>query len=882
MDTATHQFEIHKKVLDNGLTVLVRPTYATPEVIVQMWYNVGAKHEGIRERGMAHLIEHMIFKGTDKLSESDINLITHKLAGSANAFTSHDYTSYVFKFPRAVWYEALPLFAECMHHTTFNSQMLASELHTVIQEMKMYKDDYQETLVERMLAVIFSEHPYHYPIIGYKQDLWNLSRDDLYAFYQKHYHAANAMLMIVGDVEISDAFAKAKEYLGVLSAQKARHDRSFFFNEDIAQTTVTLRREVENPWCFYSYIVPGLQKQKNHLFDMLALLIANGRSSRLHEKLINETKLAVYVSCFVYELFEKGLFFICVQPKDRAAIGEIEKIIVSELARIASDSIEDWELQGVKKMARMDYLTLLESIEKQADVIGSAYLAIGDERYIDNYLKNVTATTTCDLKETVARYFKPSLQHHGYLLPADEQEKKELLRIQHDADQLDQEILKKYRRTIPIEPGNWVHRIAEKSFEQFVYPRMQSVVLENGLEVLYSHNPNIPQISMVLGLKADYLYEPDDMSGVSLMIGRLLLEGTRAHSARELNKLLESEGIELNSSSGIITIKCLQENAEKALIILNEIVTQSTFGQEAIDKIRQKSLVELKEFWDTPAIFINQLAKELIYQDHPYGKNILGNRESIAKLGRDVVFDFAQTYLSPQQATLVVFGDLTRFPDFPSILEKHLGRWKGKSVPDLKLPSIQYSAPKTVNYEINRDQVVLGFVAPSLSRVDKNFEKLNLLDVVVTGGATGSMSSRLFALREQTGLFYTISGSLTYGAAQGEGMMFIKTIVSTDAVQDAEKMVKKVIENVGEKGVNGLELRMAANALLNSSISMFESSMKSAYTFLYLKKCGLEPDLFDKRGELLSIIKLDEVNDIACKFCKQNNLSVIRVGRRCW
>ena len=135
------QKNLHQQVLENGLHVIVAPKKDSPTVAVQLWYNVGSKHEKDGEKGLAHLLEHMIFKGTSTLTESDINLIASKLSGYCNAFTSYDYTGYVFDIPVANWEKILPIMADCMYNCTCKEELLNSELKAVIQELKMYKDD---------------------------------------------------------------------------------------------------------------------------------------------------------------------------------------------------------------------------------------------------------------------------------------------------------------------------------------------------------------------------------------------------------------------------------------------------------------------------------------------------------------------------------------------------------------------------------------------------------------------------------------------------------------------------------------------------------------------------------------------------------------------
>ena len=230
----TKQKNVFTYTLKNGLNVLIRPSHHVPKVSVQLWYNVGSKDEKSGEKGLAHLIEHMIFKGTEKLSESDINMITHKLSGSCNAFTSYDYTGYLFNFPSHHWHEALPIMSDCMKNCTFKEELLNSELKAVIQELKMYKDSFSSCLVEELVTQAFPGHPYQSPIIGYKHDLFNVTREDLLRFYQKHYIPNNATLIIVGDVDPSEAIKEVEKNFSKIESNFDYKKDKFYIKKDLA------------------------------------------------------------------------------------------------------------------------------------------------------------------------------------------------------------------------------------------------------------------------------------------------------------------------------------------------------------------------------------------------------------------------------------------------------------------------------------------------------------------------------------------------------------------------------------------------------------------------------------------------------------------------
>ncbi len=882
MMTETSKQGVYTKTLDNGLTILVRPTHNVPEVELALWYDVGSKDEKDGERGMAHLIEHMIFKGTKQLSESDINMITHKLSGYTNAFTSYDFTTFVFRFPSNSWHHGLWMLADCMEGCTFDEEMLNSEVKVVVQELKMYKDDYQDQIMEKLMAGIFAEHPYHHPIIGYKQDLLSLNRDHLYNFYKKYYHTANATLVIVGDVDPDEAIAKAEVQFGAIQARGKKLERPFFFNEDIGRQSATIYREVEQPWCCFAYKIPGLREQKGHLYYLISVLLGGGKSSVLHAKLVDELQIATSVGAGSYDLIEKDLMLISVSPKDASVLPQIQQVINDEIARIARDGIADWEFARMQKRAELDYLTLLESNEQQATALGSFFLATGDADYLEKYLQRIAQATKQDVQEEIARTLRATVQHTGYVLPLPQDEKAKSKSLQEASTALDAEILAAKKRSTQVEDGKYAHQITPPAPVEFSYPKPTDIVLDNGLQVLFYHNPHVPKVSTMLGLKANYLYDEKGKEGISHVHSKLLLEGTKKRGTTELHRYLESNGIYLRTNSGFVGLECLSGDLGAGLDVMLEVLTQPAFDEGEFAKIKDQTLVDIKEYWDAPGQCIDQVAREFMYGDHPYSKLVLGTQESIVGLTREDLLAHHEQYITPQETIMVLVGDLDGH-DSPeklkAFLQQHLGSWQGAKVPDLNMPEISYEPGKEMWHNMNRDQVVIGLMGPSVARKSEDYDKLALLDVVLTGGPNRSMSSRLFALREQTGLFYTIGGSLTHFTQEEPGMVFLKTIVSPDQVETAETMIKGVLQKLKNEGISQEEFSEAKQTLINAAIGHFESNAEMARVFYFLKKFDFEYDLFDKRGTTLSILDIESIREVAVRYCDPAKLSTVRVGR---
>lgn len=876
----TDSQKIEKKILSNGLTILVKPNNHVPKVSLQLWYNVGSKDEKSGEKGIAHFIEHMIFKGTKELSESDINLITHKLSGSCNAFTSYDYTGYLFDFPKHHWQEALPIMADCMMNCTFKQELLNSELKAVIQELKMYKDNYSSSLIEDMICSIFAGHPYQHPIIGYKHDLWSLNRENLLSFYKKHYIPNNATLVVVGAVDPQGVFSLAEKHFGGIPSNPNYKKDEYPVIKDFSSHNVTLHRDMQQPVVMLAYSIPGAKNKLDYVIDVISLLLGSGRGARLYKKLVDELELVTDIETFSYDLFDEGLFFIEFTPKDNANIDEIIEIIKEEVFLLAKNGPTQEELLRATKKVATDYLSLLENNQKQAYTIGKFFLANGDENYIFNYLSENNSELTCKIKELLESYFRPSLMHIGKVLPLMEEDKKYWLQLQESSDQEDARILSGICREEIVEKGVKVHDVHVKESAGFNFPKYETITLDNGIEVVFYDNKNLPKIDLVLEFKAKYFYDPENLPGLSNFTSDMLLEGTHKHSATELSNAVESLGMNLDASPGYISMGMLSEDFKKGLEFLTEIVSGSIFPESSVEKVRQQIISDIKNYWDNPSQFAGQVIRQHIYgTHHPYKKGMLGTIESVEKITRSDIVDCYNKFISPCEARLAIVGDLSGY-NLKKILQDTIGKWHGPKVSDIIYPELLPISSKDINYYINRDQIVLCFGGLSIKRRDPDYDKLFLFEQIFCGGVLGSMSSRLYQLREQSGLFYNIGGSLTARADDQQGMVFIKTTVSIDRLKEAEELIKEAI-NSAAQNITNEEFLQARNALINSLVDNFESNRQMTNSFLFLKKYGFDQNFFDNRAQELSKITIKDIQEAARKVLHTDSMIKLRIGRVC-
>lgn len=865
---------IHK-TLKNGLNVIINPDNTVPKVSAQLWYNVGSKDEKDGQKGLAHLLEHMIFKGTDNMSESDINMITQKLSGYTNAFTSYDYTGYLFDFPAAHWHAALQMLADCMSNCTFNEDMLQSELKAVIQELKMYKDNYVSSLIETMTSTVFPDHPYHHPIIGYKQDLWSITREGLLNFYHTHYKPNNATLVIVGDVDPEVAIKDIEQFFGAIPVGAPIEKPEHFAQRDIARTSTTLYRDIQRPLLMYAWRVPGISQHNEFMLNVLAHIFGQSANARLYRLLVDELQLATDVSMFLDDLFEHGLLFLHVDPADNDAIDKVEQQVCTAIEQLRNEITDD-EIERAIKQVHMGHLVQGETLQERAYMIGKGFLATGNPNYINECVQTDVQTLKKDLKVLIDNFIRVTTMHKGVIAPLPESEKEHWLDVQEESDRTDGVILSRKVRETVIEPGKLAHQIDIKKVAPFAVPQHTTIELENGLNVLHAQTQN-QKVELILEFEPQFFHDPHEKQGLCNFAFALLEEGTKKFDKATLVQELAQRGMHLDVRAGAIAITLLKEDLPFALNLLNELVQHATFADDAIEKVRTQIISEIDDFWDEPNRFIQQIAREHVYQNHPYSTPFLGTKESVHTITRDDLVHYYQQLITPNNARLAVVGafDENRLQ---ALLNDTFAGWQSATSCSIEYPHLLVPKQKEIIHPITRDQVVLAFTGLSVDRKHEMYDKLLVFDQIFAGGVTGSMSSHLFQLREQTGLFYTIGGSLVFGADQQPGMFFVKTIVSQDRLHEAEKVIKQTMQQSAQQ-VDVQEFRAAKDALCHALVDQFATQKGIAQSFLHIARLGLPNDYYAQRVGMIEKVQQDEMLKAVQHIMNVDNISTIKVGR---
>jgi len=669
--------------------------------------------------------------------------------------TSHDFTTYQFDFPTQHWTVGVDLLADVFSNAVFKKDLFNSELCAVVQELKLYKDDYDATLEEEMVSLMFAGHPYHYPVIGYKHELWNLKIDAIANFYHAHYVPNNAIIVVVGDVAPDEVVATVRQYFADFVANYTNQVAIEKPVRDLVQRSISLYRDVERATGRIGFSVPGLSAKKSCELDLLTWIIGRGRGSRLYEKLVDQLACVVSINSYVYEMFERAVLFVEFEPVEGVAFEQIETDIVAEFEHIKQNGLTEYELERAINQVKRENMLLLEDFTLFAEEVGCSYLATSDHEYLLRCIE--MDIDKAILKKNIEQIVRDDCvkvyMHTGRVLPmSGEADLEDWQKIQDESDEIDREKRADKIRTSGLEELKHSKQIIAKAPIKFKFPNSKKTQLSNGLDILWHNHNDNSLVTIIVDLTSNHYVDTLDKLGCYSFMFRMLAEGTRQYSAKELAREFEHAGIAIEVRSGCIMMNLFSGSLEKALSLLADILVNSIFDESRIAWVREQIIAEIFEYWDEPSEFIKQYAREQVYKNHAYAKNELGTVETVQAITRDDVVAAYHAYVSPQGAAISIVGDL-RGHDLIALLEKTIGSWTGPAIAKSGFSALESAQHKIKEYSMNRDQIVLGFAGLSVAYTDTRYDALLLFDYIFTGGSVSSMGSRLFKLREQSGLF---------------------------------------------------------------------------------------------------------------------------------
>ena len=412
---------VQEFVLDNGLKILLAEDHKSPSVTFQVWYRVGGRNEKDGKSGLAHFLEHMMFKGTPTTGPEEYSRIIAKNGGRSNAFTSNDMTVYFATMSREKIGVEIDLEADRMANALLGETYFEPEKKVIQEERRLRTEDNPAAaLSEVASAVAFVIHPYRRPVVGWMEDIQNLTRQDLADFYKLYYAPNNAVIVIVGDFSTAEILPKVKAAFEKIPRGAPPPVVDVVEPEQRGERRVTLKKEAElaSFWMFYQ--APNLKSPDNFALDLLAVVLAGGRSSRLHHELVYQKRLVRGVDADYSSVSVDPMgFSISAQLLPGVQPAAVEHEIEGMLVKVKAELISERELQKAKNQIEAAFVFAQDSIFGQAMKIGYYEIA-GGWRQLDGYLDGIRKVTREDIRRVARQYLNADRRTLGTLIPTKE------------------------------------------------------------------------------------------------------------------------------------------------------------------------------------------------------------------------------------------------------------------------------------------------------------------------------------------------------------------------------------------------------------------------------------------------------------------------------
>ena len=416
---------VRKTVLANGLTVLTKELHDKPVVATIIWYRVGSRNEELGQTGKSHFLEHMLFKGTEKYGKGAIDLLTLKNGGANNAFTWLDFTAYYFTFAADRWQSALEIEADRMRNTLFAEAEFESEKQVVEEELRIGLDGPWEVLENEVWATAFRQHPYHWPTVGWLDDLESATGADMKAYYDKWYHPHNATLVIVGDFSTDETLARVEALFDSIPAGPAAHPLRISEPPQRGEKRVVVKKETSVERLLIGFHAPPVAHTDAYTMQLIETILSTGRSSRLYQRLVERDQSVTAASANFHDHIDPSLFYFKAELKPGFALKDVEQAIYDEIERLKAEPVSEAELEKARRQIEADLVMSHEEPLQQAMLLGQYETIANSERipdeargyhYLDSLIARIRAVTAEEIQLVARQYFIADNRTVGYLV----------------------------------------------------------------------------------------------------------------------------------------------------------------------------------------------------------------------------------------------------------------------------------------------------------------------------------------------------------------------------------------------------------------------------------------------------------------------------------
>lgn len=854
--------------LDNGLKVIVVNRPGVPVVSSYVWYKVGSMDETPGITGMAHFLEHMMFKGSRNYEVGEVDRVTVRNGGSNNAFTSYDFTAYYIDLPKARYVEALKIEADRMRYLTLDQGEFDSEKKVVQSESDIAADNPSQRLWTKMNSTLHGEgHPYSHHILGNPEDVESMTREQMETFYKRHYHPNHATLLLVGDITIDEARQSVTRHFEDIprgpELQRPK-PRTVNFNGPRSIEVAGDSSVVEFGRQYLT--VPAGHADVEPL-QILGVILGGGVTSRLYRALVDDDGIATSVAAGHGANMLSGSFWTWAELAEGRSREELAAGVQGVIDALIADGVSDAELTRARNRVLAGIVFRQESASSIASTLGEAETVHGDWRLalaLPDRIRDVTAE---DVRRVARRYLRLERSVTGWQVPEPSPQAA-------DNPESDES-----------EPG--------------VLP-VQRHVLDNGLTVLLLERRGLPLLTMTASVRSGRAAEGASEAGLSSFTGTLLDAGTKGWSKQELAELLEGVGGSLSAGTDGATVRLLSDHRSLGVRVLAEVLQSPTFPENEVDLLRRQTLAMLEASKNETDWFARAAAMAAVYgPDNPLGRPAQGSEASVRGFTREQVQQWHARWFRPDNCVVAAVGDFDATALLAEI-KAGFGDWAKPAEP-LEFPTFDFVRPQELegeqifhfsNFDFARvdpnrkriavdhpekDQVVLRLQTIGITRDNPDYFPLLVMDNIL-GTSPGFTDRFSRVLRDQMGLAYSTFANITGGSGNYPGAFLGYIGTRPENVEGALATMYALLEEIRTEPVSDEELATAKDYLKGSFVFNLETTSQLANLLVSMERFDLGFDYVLKYADAVDAVTAEDIRRVANQYLVPDQMVEIISG----
>jgi len=853
-----------KFVLSNGLTLIVHEDRKAPIVAVNVWYHVGSKNEKPGKSGFAHLFEHLMFNGSEHFNDDYFQTMERIGATDLNGTTSEDRTNYFQNVPKSALDVVLWMESDRMGHLlgAITKERLDEQRGVVQNEKRQGENEPYGMAYELQTKSTYpAGHPYSWTIIGSMEDLNAASLDDVKDWFKAYYGAANAVIVIAGDIDAQTARQKVEKYFRDIPSGPpvARHEAW------VAKRTGTQRQRMEDrvpqARIYKIWNVPQAGTPEADSLSLFAEVLGAGKNSRLYERLVYKDQTASAVSASLDSREIGSQFNIEATARPGVDLAKVEEAIDQEVSRLLSVGPSSKEMQRVKTQYLARFVRGVERIGGfggKSDILAMNQVFMGSPDHYKVTLKRVEDATAEELKATANQW----LTDGAYILEV--HPFPEYKTTSSDVD----------RSKVPT-PG---------VPPDVKFPELQRATLSNGLKVILAERHSIPVVNLSLLIDAGYASDQFATPGTAKLAMAMLDEGTARRTSLQISEELALLGATLATGSNLdvsnVSLSALKGNLDASLDIFADVILNPSFPETDFKRLQKLQQDEIQNEKAEPFQMALRVFPRILYgSSHAYGNPFTGSgtESSVSKLSRADAEKFHTTWFKPNNATIVIVGDATLAEIRPK-LEERLKDWKRGEVPTKNVSTVTHQ-PKSLVYLMDRpgsiqSTVMAAEVAPPKSDPDEI--AIDTMNSILGGTFTSRINMNL---REDKHWSYGAHSILA--GARGQRPFIAYSLVQTDKTKESITEIGKELRDIlGKRPITDAEATKVLNNKILRLPGSWETSSAVAGSIAEIVRYGLPDDYFRTYPEKLRGLQAAQLSAAARKVIQPDKLVWLVVGDR--